>query len=251
MGRHWCIAAAASTVSDFGVAPSIVNRGYANIVRSTLARSAPDAPDPLLFSDGGSATALQGVTFGDAAGPLLGRPRGVDGAAEGNVFYADNAELQANVTDRAAPPARQFRLLPEGGSLPVAPLDAMPPQVRLRMLSRDDQFFTITSKVRSPPNPCAVLHRAVLCCCVCGSGCGDSAAGGDQPRCCSWPWSAWCAVVLTVAASLLSAVSHESLGHGRPGVWVPEWASVVFFCWSVFAVSVAAVGSADLLELWL
>lgn len=204
MRRHWCIAAAASTVADFGVAPSIVNRGYANIVSSTLARTAPNARDPLLFSDGASATALQGITFGDAAGPLLGRPRGVDGAAEGNVFYSDNAELQANVTDRAAPPARQFRLLPAGGSLPVAPLDAMPPQVRLRMLSRDDQFFTVTSKVRSPPNPCTVLHRAVLCCCMCESGCGDAAAGGERPWYCGWPWSA---VVLTVAASMLSTVS--------------------------------------------
>lgn len=134
-----------------------MNRGYANLVRSTISRTAPNARDPLVFSDGGSATAVEDVEWGNASGPLLGRPRGIDGASGGNVFYADNTSLSANLTDRAAPPARQFRLLPASRALPVAPLSSMPPTVRLRMLSRDDQWYLDTSKVRQ--RPCGCLLR--------------------------------------------------------------------------------------------
>lgn len=137
-------------MSDFGVMPSIVNLGIANIVKSTISRSTPNARQPMVFSDGGSATVINGDVFGGNSGPLLGHPRGVAGAADASVFYSDDTTLQANQTDRAATPAQRFRLL-DGVSQPVAALRDIPPTVRLRMLSKEDPWFLQASQVRQNP----------------------------------------------------------------------------------------------------
>jgi hypothetical protein len=150
-----CIAG--SKVLDFGGAhPAVLSRGYANVQETQFERNGGDGTTPAVFADSLGACALEATEFvaprGSSGSAIpLGAPPAGDA-----IFFADDTSLRVALTSGLAEPEW---VVDAATTQPVQPLDAMPEDVRAKMISTDDDWFKAVSKVRSA----CITRRPSLC----------------------------------------------------------------------------------------